>query len=310
MRKLLVTAGLLAAIPLLLPSAAVSQNKADRKNAPKQEVTTEQDYTNLGKAKEATGKISYLDATAKTLTLTVTYQTSEPLPPKPGQDNRVNQQYNALQRQQQRLANDYQSIMRAKNPVQQQQRLQRWQYDYQQVQLKMQQLAATAKSQFKTVNHTKDYELDIVPEPKVSRLTLPMEYDDKGNVKEYTKEELKKMRDKELPGYTAKFEDVQVGQTVKVYLIKPAPPKKSSKKDTDSEAKKDGEEAKKDTETKKEADPKTDPEAKKPATKSASTEKGADDPPPHPRVRAIVIQTEADPAATQRDQKKKKQNDQ
>jgi hypothetical protein len=301
---------------LLLPSSGVGQNKPNAKNV-KQEVTTEDDYAKLTKAKEVSGKITTLDPTAKSTTLRYEYPTYEPIPPKAGQTNKQNQAYNALLRQQQKLASDYQQIMRAKNVAQQQQRLARWQLDYQQLQLRMAQYQNSNPTQFKTVTHTKDFEFDIEPEVKVTRLTLPLEYDDKGKVKEYTKEELKKMKDKDYPGYTAKFEDVQPGQTVKFYLKAPPKPSKTKKV---TEPKKDGEEPKKDgevkegTEKKVESEKKTDPDAKpdtEKTTKGAEkgTEKGADDGPRRPTVRAIVIVSDPDPADTPAKGKRKK-NDQ
>ena len=136
MRKLLLAAGLLAGIVLLLPSAGVGQGKPNPKNV-KQEVTTEDDYARLTKAKEVSGKITTLDPTAKTTTLLYSYSTAEPIPPKAGQTNKANQAYQALLRTQQKLSNDYQNILRATKPAQQQQRMLQYQRDLQQFQLKM-----------------------------------------------------------------------------------------------------------------------------------------------------------------------------
>jgi hypothetical protein len=61
----------------------------------------------------------------------------------------------------------------------------------------------------------------------------PTEYDDKGNQMKLTKAELKKLKgpDATLPGYTAEFEQVHVGQYVQVYLPKPTPAKGTAKRD-------------------------------------------------------------------------------
>jgi len=73
-------------------------------------------------------------------------------------------------------------------------------------------------------------------------LNPPFEYDDKGNVKKYTKEELDKLKgkDKNLVGYEAKAEDLQAGQIVRVYLAKPkAKPKDDPKADKNDDNNKD-----------------------------------------------------------------------
>src|SRR6266542_2914397 len=223
MRKLLFTAGLLTAISMMVPSDAVSQDKGKGKDKVKQEATTDEDYTKLAKAKELTGKLTTLDPTAKALTIKAEYQTKEPIPPK---NANAAQQLQNLQLEQQRLTTEYQQILNIKNPTTRAQRLQSWQLRYSQWQNRYQTFLSKNQTQYKTVTHAKDYELDIDVDVKVARQNLPVEYDDKGNIKEYTKEELKKMRDKDLPGYTAKFEDVQPGQTVKLYVAAPKPAKK------------------------------------------------------------------------------------
>src|SRR5262249_10568647 len=128
--------------------------------------------------------------------------------------------------------------------AQQQQRMQQWTLRVQAFQARAAQLGLSPQSLFKTVTHAKEIEFDVLAEVKVARAKLEVEYDDKGNVKEYTPEELKKKRDAELPGYTAKVEDLQFGQTVKLYLTKPktTPKKATSKKDD-----KDGDEGDKET---------------------------------------------------------------
>jgi hypothetical protein len=82
----------------------------------------------------------------------------------------------------------------------------------------------------KTVN--KDVELRAADEVKVRSLNPPIDYDDKGNVKKYTKKELAELKgpDKTLPGYTAEFESLAPNQVVKIYLAKEkAAPKKPMK---------------------------------------------------------------------------------
>src|SRR4051794_16150552 len=48
----------------------------------------------------------------------------------------------------------------------------------------------------------------------------PVDYDDKGNPKKYTKEELKELKgpDPKLPGYTGDYSYLKKGQVITVYL--------------------------------------------------------------------------------------------
>ncbi len=77
---------------------------------------------------------------------------------------------------------------------------------------------------FKLATASKQFELEGTPKVVVRRLKLPFEYDDKGNPKTYTSGEIKALKGKDtsLPGYTAQYEDLQVGQIVKLYLVPPA----------------------------------------------------------------------------------------
>jgi len=321
MRKLFVCFGLLAVLPVLWPTEAAGQKS--KKNAPKLEEATDDDYAAIRKLKEISGTLIALDPEAKTLTLRYEYQTYEPIPLKA--NSRANQQYNNLLRQQQRLMSEYQQIMNSRNPNQQQQRMQRFQLDYQRFQ--MQAAQQGVKAQYRTVTHAKEFEFDVLPEVKVARSKPPAEYDDKGNIKEYTKEELKKMRDPDMPGYTSRIDDLQAGQPVKLYLGKP-----KSRKDT-SPSKKDGDDPKKpddpnakaddakkaDEPAKKGEEPakKIDEKAKELGAEARSLSKGKADEkasterkgPQLAVVRQILILGDADPdfARTQPKRKKKDQ---
>jgi len=59
--------------------------------------------------------------------------------------------------------------------------------------------------------------LDIGADAKVRQLKLPLAFDDKGNPRKYTPEELRDLKGTEgLPGYTADFTDLKPGQIVRV----------------------------------------------------------------------------------------------
>jgi hypothetical protein len=74
---------------------------------------------------------------------------------------------------------------------------------------------------------------------KVRMMNPPVEYDDAGNLKKWTKKELDKLKDKsKLPGYPANFDMLKTGQFVQIYLAKPPPAPKDKggtkkKKDED-----------------------------------------------------------------------------
>ena len=67
-------------------------------------------------------------------------------------------------------------------------------------------------------------------------LTPPIEFDDQGFQKKWTKKELEAKKDKTgLPGYPADFDALKSGQYVDIYMAKVAPPTKK-KKAPDDEA--------------------------------------------------------------------------
>jgi hypothetical protein len=83
---------------------------------------------------------------------------------------------------------------------------------------------------------TRDVDLTADEKMKVRMFQPPLDYDDKGNPKKYTKAELKKLKgpDTSLPGYMADYEQLKAGQLVTVYLAKLKQDKsKTAKKNAD-----------------------------------------------------------------------------
>jgi hypothetical protein len=75
---------------------------------------------------------------------------------------------------------------------------------------------------------------------KVRTIPPPVEFDDAGFQKKWTKKELEERKDKTgLPGFPSDFSAIKAGQTVEVYLTKQAPMVKGKKKTDDEEGKKD-----------------------------------------------------------------------
>ncbi len=99
-------------------------------------------------------------------------------------------------------------------------------------------IAKGAPNPFKVQVETKDFTFHAAPNYKVRWAKLPTAFDEKGNPKTYTDEEIKELRgtDKNLPGYEAKTDDLSSGQKIRVTLAV-APTKKkvetASKESTD-----------------------------------------------------------------------------
>jgi hypothetical protein len=77
----------------------------------------------------------------------------------------------------------------------------------------------------------KAMEIRAADNAKVRTLLLPIEFDDMGFQKKWTKKELDERRDKTgLPGFAVDFDALKQGQFVEVYLAKPAPAAKGQGK--------------------------------------------------------------------------------
>jgi hypothetical protein len=119
--------------------------------------------------------------------------------------------------------------------------------------IQQQQTQAT-RNLYGVVTATKNVDFHAADDMKIRYTQLPSVYDDKGNIRKYTKKELKELKGKDtsLPGYEGTLANLQVNQTVQVTLApRKAPPKKtfspssvaesSKNPDLDKEALKDAE---------------------------------------------------------------------
>jgi hypothetical protein len=84
------------------------------------------------------------------------------------------------------------------------------------------------------VKNSKDFELVVEENVVVRTMYVGSEFDDMGNIKQYTKEQIAKLRgnDPSKPGYAARIEDILPGQEVALYLT----PVKNAGKKKDDEA--------------------------------------------------------------------------
>ena len=257
-----------------VPSEVAAQKKkpADMVVA---DPATPKDYKILANVKELTGKLASVSNMTLTFRLDIPHMEPNPnyRPPKKGGGNNQNQQMQQLYRQQA-------EIMRITNPVQRQQRMQQLMATMQKQQMQqLQQAAKAAQNQnnpnnapFRLAHDYKDFEFELAEKVSIRKLNLDLEYDDKGFPKTYTKEELTELRGKDpsKPGYTARLEDLQPAQEIKIYL---AAPKKVKAEDAEEKG-------------------------AKPAAKGENVEK--------PVVNMIVIIKQTESLLATGDQKKKK----
>lgn len=223
----------------LLPAENVfAQKKKEGKSQAKGNPAAEPaDYKRIQNQKELVAKVG--STTGGSMTITLEFPHMEPNPNfKPqnfqgGANNNYYRQLLDLQRQQEIIA-------RTADPFRRQQRMAELARDIQRIQFQQAQQAAKAVAKatkqvnnnngpFKVVVDKKDMDLDFDEKVVVRWQQLPSVYDDKGNIKVYTKGELAELRGKDanVPGYAAKVEDLAPNQLVKLFLI---PPKKDGKK--------------------------------------------------------------------------------
>jgi hypothetical protein len=326
MRSFLTALGLFLGL-FVLSSVAPAQDEkpARKKDDARTRTATDQDYIALRFMKEVAGKLEDLTEN-KQLTLRVEYPTvvlkdpSEMKAPK-GAGKQAQQQFKL----QQQLIKEYNQIVKAKNPNQQFLRMQKFIARLQALQVadaqrQLNEALDPRNNPFKVVMTAVTLELPIADDVKVARVTLPIEYDDKGNVIEYKPEDLKKKKDPNMPGFTTSFEDVKVGQIVNVYLRrqKPADKNKDKEEGKDAAGEEAKEKAKDEAKAKEEGKAKAKEEGKDKAKeegKDKAKEEGKDKaepkaaaPPqiPRPQVRMILIITEPEPATVTKDRKSKK----
>jgi hypothetical protein len=206
-------------LALLLVVAGVAQ--AADKN--KVDMASDQDYTALGQLKEITGKVVKVNATDKSFTVRLDMAQANPK----GLNNLVRADNRAAE-DQDRILREEQDALRTLNPIQRAQKMQRLAAELQREQARL----ASRQANATTTVH-KDFELESTPDAKVRRQDPPVQYDEKGNVKKYTAEELKELKgpDTKLPGYTADWTDLKDGQTIKITLSVPKKDKDNKDKD-------------------------------------------------------------------------------
>jgi hypothetical protein len=102
-------------------------------------------------------------------------------------------------------------------------------------------LAKREAEAYKKATRDVALEADDGMKVRLSKEALPPKFDEKGKVVKYTTKELSKLKgpNKSLPGYTGEWENLNKGQTLKIYLAKK---KKTSSSTKDKSSKKDKDE--------------------------------------------------------------------
>src|SRR5437588_7848100 len=110
--------------------------------------------------------------------------------------------------------------MKIKNPLQRAQKLQQLVAKAERYQV--QAALNPGQNPFKVVVTHQKYDLDVPADAVIRSMQPPEAYDDKGNPKKYTAAELKELKgdNPKLPGYTADFNTLKMGQIVKVHFGK------------------------------------------------------------------------------------------
>lgn len=207
---------------LLIVGSIASTNAAPPKKPAPSQASMDADQLKPG---VFTGTVMSVPDPERMFTVNVTYRK---LQLKPGQNmNKANQnlqrQYNHITQ----LQNQLQHPRRGHNPMQTMQQLQNAMAQFQ-----IQQAQAQA-NMFQVVNATQKVDFQVAETVKVRVKDLPEQFDDKGNIRKYTKEELTELKgkDKNLPGYESSIDAIKPGQILQVALVvhkKPRPSTSSS----------------------------------------------------------------------------------
>jgi hypothetical protein len=218
---------------LLIIGSIASTNAAPPKKPAPSQASMDADQLKPG---VFTGTVMSVPDPDRIFTVNVTYQK---LQLKPGQNmNRANQnlqrQYNHIMQLQ---AQASRPPSRHSNPMHAMQQLQNAMAQFQNQQ------AQAQANMFQVVNATQKVDFQVAENVNVRIKDLPEQFDDKGNIKKYTKEELAELKgkDKNLPGYESSIDAIKPGQILQLALVvhkKPRPSTSSSvttSKDKDAE---------------------------------------------------------------------------
>jgi hypothetical protein len=226
MNKLMGFAAVAFCILALAPYADGQKKAAPAKRNIAITDATPQQYALLAQYKEMVGTIR--STTSNSIVLRVEYNpprsvSAADLKHNSAQANQIRQQIAKLQHDQialQSSRNAAQAQQRLVQLARDQQRLevQLYRYQVQQAQHAQQQNMKALRAEGNSKTEFIDFDLPLVEKPAIRRLSLGVEYDDKGNVKEPNPAAKGAGG---LPGFPAKLDELVNGVPVKVYLSPP-----------------------------------------------------------------------------------------
>lgn len=229
-RKMLCLASLLLGALAVLPSDVVGQQK---KNKDQGMAATEQDYHYLEQAKQVTGQILSFEDSGKSVSVRV--EATEWVPNPNYRPAATGNQYAHLMQHQTQLAQEQQRLAASKTPGQAQGHMRQIAHLQNLIGQEMGKLNNVNPNNlpFKANKHGKDFDLTMQDNVVYRKMNLTLEYDDTGNAKTFTKDEIAKLKgtDSSKPGYKATASEFHANQIVFVYL---SPAKKSSASTTTS----------------------------------------------------------------------------
>jgi hypothetical protein len=187
---------------------------------------------------EFAGKLKTTPGSDRSFTVTVEYSHLELK--NTNQLPKNNAALKNLARDAQKVTRLQQQVAKAKRPQDQVKRLTELQHAVAQLQLQAVRANLDVQQLFKVVTNKQDIAFHAAEDVKVRTVNPPVTFDEKGNVKKYTREELKdlKGKDSKLPGYESSLDQLQAGQVVKVTLAR-SPDLARTDKDKDSDKDKD-----------------------------------------------------------------------
>ncbi len=252
-RRLVGLVLLLAALVLFAPSGFAQKNKKNKAAAEPVDSAKLASGEYVGLLKSVPGSDRNFSLEVQTVRYVPTGKNLNRLPRLNGNTGPIrtyNNSVSRISRLQNQLASAQTQLARAKNPKQQQSALVKVNNLAAQIQnevVRLQLAAVAVQNQlaarglaalpgFKTQVSKQTIDFQAREDVKVRTMVLPEQFDDKGNVKKYTKEEKEALRgkDKSLPGYESALDKLEAGQKLRVVL---APlPKKPAEKDKPKDA--------------------------------------------------------------------------
>ncbi len=203
--------------------ALAQRKKIDDKD--KATPATAQEYSQIANAPEMQGKIAYFSPDGSSLVLRLEWQHYDISQMKQNAQKGGNRNDNDA-RDWAKIRQNQQRAMNEKNP---QRRMQLLAKVNQAIQREIaeeirENMGKGGKPNFKIVTERKDFELPLAEKVIYRKLVLPVQFDETGNLKAFTKEEKEALRgtDKSLPGYKASPEEFTSGAIVTLKLVPPS----------------------------------------------------------------------------------------